>query len=105
MMYATVLSHCDVPVISKSRKRCNLRGMREDFLFHCKHEFILLNPEWEVTPCISFIPGVGPCILTCRDHQKVQVTSQMGSLVDETFFAYNLSGDLNKLRCTVRPQV
>ncbi len=70
IMYAKVLDRSEVPVMSKMSKKCNLCGMVNDFLIHDFGELILLNPAWQVTPCMSYILGVGPCILTCRDHRK-----------------------------------
>ncbi len=70
LMYAKVLDRSEVPIMSKMSKKCNLCGMVNDFLIHDFGELILLNPAWQVTPCMSYISGVGPCILTCRDHRK-----------------------------------
>ena len=33
VMYATFLSLCDIPVMSKLSKKCNLHSMMEDFYF------------------------------------------------------------------------
>jgi len=30
----------------------------------------LLNPNWKVKPSIAFIDGLGPVVLTCRDHEN-----------------------------------
>ena len=32
------------------------------------YEDILLNPSWDVLPCLAFIEGKGPQVLTCREH-------------------------------------
>jgi len=43
-----------------------VKGTRDDCV---SYQFRLFhNPAWEVMPGISFVPGYGPAVMTCRDH-------------------------------------
>ena len=33
-----------------------------------EYDILLFNPEWKVSPAISFVEGKGPCVLACRRH-------------------------------------
>ena len=37
---------------------------------HTEYEDLLLNPSWKVKPCLAFIEGKGPMVLSCREHHK-----------------------------------
>ena len=64
--------HIQAPLVNKSYNHriqggnSVFVGIREDY-FTFKFNF-LGREDWDISPCIQVIPDIGPCILTCSDH-------------------------------------
>ena len=47
----------------------NVLHARDDYVrFDNEYDVWLLNSQWKIKPSITFINGIGPQIMCCRDH-------------------------------------
>ena len=51
---------------NKGRRTKCFVGVREDYL--CPQNLFMNSPNHPVRPCIRFVPGKGPLICTCKEH-------------------------------------
>jgi hypothetical protein len=61
IQFSAVSLHSDKAVLLK------VRNARNDFIGG-ERDCLLMNPEWEISPTIAYIEGIGPRVLTCCDH-------------------------------------
>ena len=64
------LQDFSIKTITKSYTYGNIYPSCDDYIRdnNGDYDYWLLNPVRKVTPCIEFVRGVGPCIMTCRNH-------------------------------------
>ena len=71
IVWQRYLQKCIIVTINPSFNIIFVQSARDDYIrFNNEYECWLLNPKWKVKPSISFLDGKGPCIMTCRDHDK-----------------------------------
>ena len=63
------LPKCYIQKVNSDKLCQKAFSTREDYFRDNEdYENLLLNPNWKVKPCVAFIEGKGPQVLTCREH-------------------------------------
>ena len=73
IIYQRYLQKCCLKTVTPPGKHMErvVVSAREDFLNEDEQDFCwLFNPNWKILPSISHIPGKGPCVLTCKEHNR-----------------------------------
>jgi hypothetical protein len=71
LIFQRFLPKSIIELMNESKNMINVISARDDYIrFDDDYDKWLLNPDWEVRPSISFVPGKGPVVLTCRDHMN-----------------------------------
>ena len=71
IIYQRYLQKCSLKTVTPVGKHMEkfVVSAREDYLNEERNDVCwLFNPKWKILPSISHIPGKGPCVLTCKDH-------------------------------------
>ena len=63
ILKSTITKHDKFGVVTSARDDY----VREDGL---EDDSWLLNLSWNIKPSIAFVDGLGPAVLTCRDHEN-----------------------------------
>ena len=65
------LPKCYIRKVNVDKLCQKVFSTREDYVRDTEeYDNLLLNPTWKVKPCLAFIEGKGPQVLTCREHHS-----------------------------------
>ena len=69
--YDTVLQiylpKCYIHKVNGDKLCQKVFSTRDDYVReNTEYDDLLLNPSWKVLPCLAFVKGKGPQVLTCR---------------------------------------
>jgi len=72
------IRRCTLKLFQRNNNCRNLLPARDDYIRSSEEEYdwLLLNPEWRVQPCIAFFDGI-PFVLSCRDHDYTNKDNQL----------------------------
>ena len=61
-----------IKTITKPYKYRKIYTSRDDYIRdeNGDYDYWMLNPVWRVTPCIEFVEGIGPLIMTCCNYNN-----------------------------------
>ena len=64
------LPKCFIQTITQKKESEKVYSSHDDYVRESlnDYEMLLLNPKWRVLPSVSFDGGLGPHVMTCREH-------------------------------------